>query len=150
MYSLHGGASRRALCLRKALGHRGGVAIDFKHNFEINQMSANFRGGVIRDGTSVGSGNALGNIKDGVIRDGSSVGSGKALGNVKDGIIRDGSSKGGGRALLNVKGDTVRNGSSLASGSPIGKVKDFSIKGMERELDADIVATYHFLVKKIV
>jgi len=111
---------------------------------------ANFKDGVIRDGSSIGSGRALGNIKDGVIRDGSSLGSGRALGNVKDGIIRDGSSRSSGRALFNVKGDVVRNGSSLGSGNMIGKVGDYSIKGMERELDADIVAAYHFLVKKIV
>jgi len=29
-------------------------------------------------------------------------------------------------------------------------LEDYQIKGMERELDADIVAAYHFLVKKIV
>jgi len=147
VYSLHSDAVP-SKCAEQSCGK--GVAIDFKHNFEINQMSANFREGVVRDGMSVGSGNALGNIKDGVIRNGSSVGSGSALGNVKNGVIRDGSSKGSGRAIINVKGDTVRNGSSLGSGNPIGKVKDFSIKGMERELDADIVAAYHFLVKRIV
>ena len=36
----------------------------------------------------------MANFKDGVIRDGSSIGSGKSLGNIKDGVIRDGSSKG--------------------------------------------------------
>jgi hypothetical protein len=36
------------------------------------------------------------------------------------------------------------------AGSQIGKVSDFSIKGMERELDSEIVACYHFLVKKII
>lgn len=108
----------------------------------------NFKDGVIRDGSSVGSGNALGNIKDGVIRSGASKGSGNALGNIKDGIIRNGSTKGSGNALFNVKGDVVRNGSSLGSGNIIGKVGDYSIKGMERELDAEIVAAYHFLVKR--
>lgn len=72
------------------------------------------------------------------------------MGNVKDGIIRDGSSKGAGKAILNVKGDTVRDGSSLGTGKTIGKISDFTIKGMERELDPEIVATYHFLIKKIV
>ena|SRR5690348_10719773 len=108
-------------------------------------MNANFKDGVIRDGSSVGSGKALGNIKDGIIRDGSSKGSGKALGNATDGVVRDGSSKGSGRVLLEVKGDLVKS-----SGRSVGKLSDFSIKGMERELDAEIVAVYHFLVKKIV
>ena len=52
--------------------------------------------------------------------------------------------------MFNAKGGVVRNGSSIGSGSTIGKLKDFPIKGMERELDAEIVAAYHFLVKKIV
>ncbi|MGG7056413.1 hypothetical protein [Nitrosomonas sp. ANs5] len=90
----------------------------------------------------------MANFKDGVIKDGSSKGTGKALGNVKDGVIKDGLSKGTGKALFNVKGDIVKNGSSLGIGSTIGKVCDFTIKGMERELDAEIVAAYHFLVKK--
>jgi hypothetical protein len=66
--------------------------------------------------------------------DGSSLGSGRALGNVKNGIIRDGSSKDSGKALFNGKGGVVRNGSSLGSGSTIGKVSDFIIKGMERRI----------------
>jgi hypothetical protein len=66
------------------------------------------------------------------------------------GIIRDGSSKGFGNALFNVKDGVVRDGSSLGFGKTIGKISDFTIKGMERELDAEIVAAYHFLVKKIV
>ena len=69
------------------------------------------------------------NYKDGVVRDGVSIGSGTGLGNIKDGV--------------------VRSGSSLGSGGTIGKVSNFTIKGMERELDGEIVAAYHFLVKKI-
>jgi hypothetical protein len=95
-----------------------------------NNMNANFKDGVIRNGTAIGAGTALGNIKDGVIRNGFAKGSGTALGNVKDGV--------------------VRNGSMAGTGSQIGKVSDFSIKGMERELDSEIVACYHFLVKKII
>ena len=72
----------------------------------------------------------MSNFKDGVIRDGSSAGAGSALGNVKDGVVRAGS------------------GTSQGSGSTKGKVKDYTIKGMEREDDAEIVAAYHFLVKK--
>jgi hypothetical protein len=111
---------------------------------------ANFKDGVVRDGSSIGTGKAMGNIKDGIIRDGSSKGSGRALGNVKDGIIRDGSSKGSGKVQFNVKGDIVKNGSSLGAGRTIGKAIDFWIKGMERELEAEMVAAYHFLVKKII
>ena len=92
----------------------------------------------------------MANYKDGVIRDGSSPGSGKALGNIKGGIIRDGSSLGSGRAILNVKNGEVRDGSSLGAGRAIGKVGAFAIKGMERELDEAMVAAFHFLVKKIV
>lgn len=72
------------------------------------------------------------------------------MSNFKDGVIRDGSSKGAGRAILNVKNGLVRDGSSLGGGRNIGKVSDFTIKGMERELDSEIVAAYHFLVKKII
>lgn len=111
---------------------------------------ANFKNGVIRDGSSIGSGRSLGNIKDGIVRDGSSKGAGRALGNVKNGIVRDGSSPGSGKALFNVKGDIVKNGSSPGAGSTLGKIKDYNIKGMERELDEEIVAAFHFLVKKIV
>jgi len=32
----------------------------------------------------------------------------------------------------------------------LGKLKDLTIKGMERELDEEIVAAYHFFIKKIV
>jgi len=51
---------------------------------------------------------------------------------------------------MNVKSDAVRNGASLGGGTVIGKPAAFTIKGMERELDAEIVAAYHFLVKKII
>jgi hypothetical protein len=127
------------------------TALDYKFWWQFRRSAmSNFKDGVVRDGSSIGSGHALGNIKDGVIRDGSSSGSGKALGNVKDGVVRDGSSKGSGRALFNVKDGVVRDGSSLGSGRSIGKVSEFTIKGMERELDGEIVAAHHFLIKKIV
>jgi hypothetical protein len=92
----------------------------------------------------------MANFKDGIIREGSAHGVGKSLGNIKDGIIREGSAHGVGKSLLNVKNGVVREGSSLGIGRTIGKVSDFTIKGMERELDAEIVAAYHFLIKKIV
>lgn len=90
------------------------------------------------------------NFKDGVIRDGNAIGAGTALGNIKDGVVRNGSAKGAGTALFNIKNGIVRNGSVAGSGAQIGKVSDLSIKGMERELDSEIVACYHFLVKKII
>jgi hypothetical protein len=92
----------------------------------------------------------MANFKDGVVRDGSSAGTGKAFGNIKDGVVRDGSSKGTGKAIFNIKGGAVRDGSSVGTGKTIGKFSAYTIKGMERELDAEIVATYHFLIKKIV
>lgn len=118
------------------------------------RMDSNFKDGIIRDRSSIGSGNVLGNIKGGIIRKGSgSVGSGSIVGNVKDGVIREGSSSnpGSGNVIGSVKnGDVYKGtGSSAGSGSKIGKVKDFSITGMEREKDEDMVAAYHFLVKKI-
>jgi len=60
------------------------------------------------------------------------VGNGDIILNIKDGYLRAGSS------------------SSLGSGDKKGNVTDFAIKWMERELDAEIVAAYHFLIKKIV
>jgi hypothetical protein len=109
---------------------------------------ANFKGGVIRDGISPGSGKALGNIQNGIVRDGSSPGFGRALGNFQAGLIKEGSSAGfGGRGILNVKNGEVR---AVASGRSLGKVTAFAIKGMERELDEAMVAAFHFLVKKIV
>jgi hypothetical protein len=65
-------------------------------------------------------------------------------------IIRDGSYKGVGRELFNVQDGVVRDGSYLGVGNELGRLDDFSIAGMERELDAAMVAAYHFLVKKIV
>ena len=92
------------------------------------------------------------NFKDGIIRDGSSIGSGSVLGNIKGGIIRKGSSStpGYGNAIGNVKNDYVYKGSSTSAGygTKVGQVKDFTIRGMEREKDEDMVACYHFLVKK--
>lgn len=93
---------------------------------------ANFKDGVIRDGSAVGAGRALGNLKGGVIRSGPSPGSGMALGNVKDGVIRNGPSAGSGRG----------------AGMIVGKVSDFTIRGIERERDDEIVAVYHFLIKR--
>ena len=95
----------------------------------------------------------MANYKDGIIRDGSSPGSGKCLGNVKNGIIREGFSPnlGSGKCLGNVKNGVVRESFSpnLGSGSNVGKVRDFSIKGGDKMDEATAVACYHFLIKKI-
>ena len=51
---------------------------------------ANFKNGVIKDGSSPGSGRALGNVKNGVVKNGSSPGSGSTKGKVKDYSIKGG------------------------------------------------------------
>ena len=51
-------------------------------------MAVNFKDGVFRNGSSPGSGSALGNIKNGVVRSGSSPGSGSTIGKVKDYSIK--------------------------------------------------------------
>ena len=139
-------------CLNKPfLG--GYTTITLKKNLTGTRevaMEANYNNGVIRDGSSMGFGKVLGNVQNGLVRDGSSMGFGKVVGNVQDGLVRDGSSMGFGKVVLNITDDYVRNGSSLGFGKTVGKVRDFTIKGMERELDAAMVAAYHFLVKKIV
>lgn len=118
--------------------------------------NANYKDGVIRDGSSIGNGSVLGNVKNGVVRKGtsSSLGNGDIQGNVKDGVIRKGtsSSLGNGDVILNIKDGYVRAGtsSSPGNGDKKGAVNEFAIKGMERELDSEMVAAYHFLVKKIV
>lgn len=110
----------------------------------------NYVDSIIRDGSTIGSGEILGNVFGGLIRDGETRGSGNVLGNVKNGIVRDGSSAGSGDVLFNVKAGKVRNGATLAAGIALGKLSDFPIPGMEREPPAEIVAAHHFFVKKIV
>lgn len=118
--------------------------------------NANYKDGIVRDGSSIGNGTILGNIKNGIIRKGtsSSAGNGDIQGNVKGGVVRKGASSsiGNGDIIMNIKDGVVRVGSSssLGNGDKKGSADDYAIKGMERELDADMVATYHFLVKKIV
>jgi len=51
---------------------------------------ANFKNGVIRDGSSPGSGRPLGNVKGGTVRNGSSPGSGSTKGKAKDYKIKGG------------------------------------------------------------
>jgi len=52
--------------------------------------------------------------------------------------------------MANFEDGVIREGSAKGFGSTIGKISDLTIEGMERELDAEIVAAYHFLIKKIV
>ena len=117
--------------------------------FATDPGKINYKDGIVRDGSSIGSGKILGNFKDGIIRDGQSRGSGRILGNIKDGVIRDGQSLGAGKPLLNIKDGIVRDGQTPGAGRTIGKVSQFTVKGIEREHDATIVAVYHFFVKKL-
>lgn len=123
--------------------------------FKGDGMDANYQDGIIRDGSNIGYGDVLGNIKDGIIRrcNLAAVGHGDAVGNVTEGIIRSGNltSVGHGDAVGNVKDSIVRRGNltTAGHGDQIGTVNDFAIKGMAREKDEEMVATYHFLVKKI-
>tara|TARA_R110000782_G_scaffold147196_11_gene240013 strand:- start:140 stop:454 length:315 start_codon:yes stop_codon:yes gene_type:complete len=101
-----------------------------------------YTNGVIQDD----SGKALGNVLSGIIRDGDKIGTGKTLGNVKQGLVRDSD----GNVLFNVKKGIVRNGKALGGGMNLGKIGDYSISGMQSESADEIVASYHFLVKKII
>ena len=95
----------------------------------------------------------MANFKDGVIRNGSSPGSGSPVGNVKNGVIRKGGSgsAGGGTAVGNVKNGYVYKGGSgsAGGGSKIGRVKDYSMRGSDYMDEATAVACYHFLIKNI-
>ena len=53
---------------------------------------ANYKDGIIRDGSSPGSGRCLGNVKNGIIREGFSpnLGSGSNVGKVRDFSIKGG------------------------------------------------------------
>jgi hypothetical protein len=116
---------------------------------------ANFQDGIIRDGSSIGNGDILGNVKDGIIYKGTYPfpGNGDVLGNVKDGVIYKGTYPfpGNGETLGNVKDGIVYKGTYPfpGNGDNIGRVSDFKIEGMEREPEVIMVAAYHFLVKNI-
>ncbi len=101
-----------------------------------------YENGVIQDD----SGKALGNILSGIIRDGDKMGTGSTLGNVKQGLVSDSE----GNVLFNVKRGVVRNGKAVGGGLNLGKIGDYSISGMQGESADEIVASYHFLVEKIV
>ncbi len=51
-------------------------------------MAVNFKDGVFRNGSSPGTGSAIGNIKNGVVRNGSSPGTGSAIGKVNNYSIK--------------------------------------------------------------
>jgi len=91
-------------------------------------MTAEFRDGRVYDGKQ------LGYIKDDKIYRGSSQ-----AGYVKDGKIYEGS-----RQVGYVKNGDVYN----SSNRNVGKIKNYTIKGIERERDDMIVAVYHLLIKK--
>lgn len=135
--------------LNKNIVHHSLFKCDINFIYEGMKV-ANFKDSIVKDGTTLGAGKSLGNIKDGIIKNGGSRGAGSALGNVKGDIIKDGTSRGAGKALLNVKNGIVKDGGSLGAGKIIGKVGDYKINGVERELDSEIVAMYHFLIKKLV
>ena len=120
-------------------------------------LQYNYKNGIIRESNAnaLGTGDVLGNLKDDIIRSGSAAakGTGRVVGNTKNGVIFESSSAavGTGRPIGSVKNGYVFKGSANAAGtgSRIGKVEDFVINGMEREKDENIIAAWHFLVKKI-
>lgn len=107
-----------------------------------SQNMVSYENGVIQDD----SGKALGNVLSGIIRDGDKLGTGNTLGNVKQGLVRDDA----GNVLFNVKRGVIRNGKAVGGGMNLGKIGDYSISGMQGESADEVVASYHFLVEKIV
>lgn len=97
-------------------------------------MKETYANGVIKDGRGV----KLGELKQGVVRDAA----GRKQGDFWNGYVRDSN----GRNLLALHSGTV----TTTTGKRLGKVSQFTIKGMERESDGNIVAVYHFLIKKLV
>ena len=67
----------------------------------------------------------------------------------KNDVFFDGSSPGSGKKIGNIKNDVVYDGQSPGSGRKIGRVKDYRVKGGESLRDDLVVATYHFLIKRI-
>lgn len=124
--------------------------------FKMKRYS-NYKNGIIRESNAkaLGYGDVLGNLKDDIIRSGSVAvkGSGHVVGNTKNGVIFENTvaAVGSGRPIGSVKNGYVFKGSTNAAGSGVrvGKVSDFTIDGMEREKDENIIAAWHFLVKKI-
>lgn len=107
-----------------------------------SQNMVSYGNGLIQDD----SGKVLGNVMSGTIRDGDKMGTGNTLGNVKHGLVCDDS----GNVLFNVKKGVIRDGTALGGGLNLGKVGDLDISGTLGQPADEIVASYHFLVKKIV
>ena len=95
-------------------------------------MSIKFQNGDIRE-----NGQLLGKLSGDVIRNNSGV----LLGKTRNDEIRDRSG-----VLL---GKIKDSGIYSAHGPRLGSVNDYMIDGMQHEKDVNIVAAYHFLVKKI-
>lgn len=94
-------------------------------------MSVKFQNGDIRD-----NGQLLGKLNGDVIRNAT----GTTLCKTRNDEIR---------SPVGALVGKVRNGSVYtANGSRIGSVNDYMIDGMQHEKDVNIVAAYHFLVKK--
>ena len=102
----------------------------------------NYNDGLVQDD----SGKVLGNVMFGVIRDGDKLGTGNTLGHVKHGLISDDA----GNVLFNVKRFIIRDGIALGGGLSLGKVGDLGISGTLGQPMDDVVASYHFLVNKII
>ena len=67
----------------------------------------------------------------------------------KNNVFYDSSSPGSGKRIGNVKNDVIYDGTSPGSGRKVGNVKDYRVKGGESLRDDLVVATYHFLIKRI-
>ena len=103
---------------------------------------ASYDNGVVQDD----SGKVVGNVWAGIVRDGESAGAGNPVGKVKHGLISDTE----GNVLFNVKKGVIRNGTALGGGLSLGKVDDLGISGLLGQPQDEVVAGYHFLVKKVV
>ncbi|MFT5395772.1 MAG: hypothetical protein ACI85N_000960 [Gammaproteobacteria bacterium] len=103
---------------------------------------ASFDNGLVQDD----SGKVVGNVWAGVVRDGEAAGAGNPIGKVKHGLISDTD----GNVLFNVKKGVIRDGVALGGGLSLGKVGDLDISGALGQPQDEVVAGYHFLVKKVV
>lgn len=107
-----------------------------------SKKMASYDNGLVQDD----SGKVVGNVWAGLVRDGDAAGTGNTVGQVKHGLISDST----GNVLFNVKKGVIRDGTALGGGLSLGKVGDLNIAGMLGQPADEVVAGYHFLVKKIV
>ena len=103
---------------------------------------ASYDNGLVQDD----SGKVVGNVWAGIVRDGDSAGTGNAVGKVKHGLVSDDA----GNVLFNVKKGIVRDGTALGGGLKVCKVDDLHISGSLGQPQDEVVAGYHFLVNKVV